>query len=222
MKTLPAVLRSSSTQLPRTGVPCERGLRLEILLRLVPPVRARFSTSAQPARPSMPMKNTLRRTLATLCALATFLGVTAVASATSRGSAGRDHRFSATYAGQGQGEISGTTASGSATLRGHGRLIGRGTMTGSGHGTFTSQTCVTFTGRAVLRGVAGSLRLRTRRAHACASGGGNNVSFSGTATVTGGTARFAGARGRLSFRGSFDSASGSVKVSLSGVIRYRA
>ena len=171
----------------------------------------------------MPMvRNTLRRTLATLCALATFLGVTAVASATSRGSAGRDHRFSATYAGQGQGETSGTTASGSATLRGHGRLIGRGTMTGSGHGTFTSQTCVTFSGRAVLRGVAGSLRLRTRRAHACASGGGNNFSFSGTATVTGGTATFAGARGRLSFRGSFDRASGSVKVSLSGVIRYRA
>src|SRR3954449_10835251 len=104
MKTLHAVLRSSSTQLPRTGVPCERGLRLEIPLRLVPPVRARFSTSAQPARPSMTtVRKRLRRILATLFALAAFLGVTAVASATSRGSPGRDHRFSATYAGQGQG-----------------------------------------------------------------------------------------------------------------------
>jgi hypothetical protein len=95
-------------------------------------------------------------------------------------------------------------------------------MSGSAHGTFTSQTCVTFSGRAVLRGKAGSLRLAARRAHACAAGNGNSVYFSGTATVTGGTATFAGARGRLSFRGSFDRATGSVMVSLSGVNRYRA
>ena len=168
------------------------------------------------------VRNTLRRTLATLCALAAFLGATAIASATSRASGGRDHRFSATYAGHGQGEASGTSASGSATLRGRGRLIGRGTMSGSAHGTFTSQTCVTFGGRAVLRVKAGSLRLRVPSAHACAAGSGNSVSFSGTATVTGGTARFAGARGRLSFRGSFDRATRGVNVSLSGVIRYRA
>lgn len=171
----------------------------------------------------MPMlRNTLRRTLATLCALAAFLGTTATASATSRGFAGRDHRFTANYAGHGRGETSGTRASGSATLRGRGRLIGRGTMSGSAHGTFTSQTCVTFSGGAVLRGVAGSLRLRTRSAHACAAGSGNSVSFSGTATVTGGAGAFAGARGQLSFSGSFDRATGGVKVSLSGVIQYRA
>jgi len=168
------------------------------------------------------VRNTLRRTLATLCALAAFLGATAIASATSRASGGRDHRFSATYAGHGQGEASGTSASGSAGLRGRGRLIGRGTMSGSAHGAFTSQTCVTFTGKAVLRGKTGSLRLAGRRAHACATGAGNSVSFSGTATVTGGTATFAGARGRLSFRGTFDRTTGSVKVSLSGVIRYRS
>jgi hypothetical protein len=95
-------------------------------------------------------------------------------------------------------------------------------MSGSAHGTFTSQTCLTFSGRAVLRGTNGTLRLAARRAHACAAGGGNSVSFSGTATVTGGTATFAGARGRLSFRGTFDRATGSVRVSLSGVIRYRS
>jgi hypothetical protein len=168
------------------------------------------------------VRNTLRRTVATLCALAAFLGATAIASATSRSPAGRDHRFSATYSGRGQGETSGTSASGSAALRGRGRLIGRGTMSGFGHGTFTSQTCLTFSGKAVLRGKTGSLRLRARHAHACATGGGDGVSFSGTATVTGGTATFASARGRLSFRGSFDRTTGGVKISLSGVIRYRA
>ncbi len=95
-------------------------------------------------------------------------------------------------------------------------------MSGSAHGTFTSQTCVTFSGRAVLRGKAGSLRIRVRSAHACTAGDGNSVSFSGTATVTGGTVAFAGARGRLSFRGTFDRTSGSVRVSLRGAIRYRA
>jgi hypothetical protein len=167
------------------------------------------------------VRNTLRRTLATLCALAAFLGATAIASATSRNSGGRDHRFNATYVGHGQGATSGTSASGSASLRGRGRLIGRGTMSGSADGTFTSQTCVAFSGRAVLRGQTGSLRLRARSARACAAGGSNSVSFSGTATVTGGTATFAGARGRLSFRGTFDRTTGSVKVSLSGVIRYQ-
>jgi hypothetical protein len=93
-------------------------------------------------------------------------------------------------------------------------------MSGSAHGTFTSQTCLTFSGKAVLRGKPGSLRLRARQAHACAAGGGNSVSFSGKATVVGGAATFAGARGRLSFRGSFDKATGRVTVSLSGVIRY--
>jgi hypothetical protein len=171
----------------------------------------------------MPMvRNMLRRTLATLCALAAFLGATAAASATSRGFAGRDHRFTATYVGHGQGATSGTSASGSATLRGRGRLIGRGTMTGSAHGTFTSRTCVAFTGRAVLRGNPGSLRLKARSAQACAAGGDNTVSFSGTATVSGGTGTFAGARGRLSFRGTFDRATGRVQVSLSGAIRYPA
>jgi len=165
------------------------------------------------------VRNTFRRTLATLCALAAFLGATAVASATSR-SSGRDHRFSATYNGHGHGETSGTSASGSAALRGRGRPIGRGTMSGSAQGTFTSKTCVTFSGKAVLRGTMGSIRLRARRAHACATG--NSVSFSGTATVTGGTDTFGGAQGRLSFRGTFDRTTGSVKVSLSGVIRYRA
>jgi hypothetical protein len=95
-------------------------------------------------------------------------------------------------------------------------------MSGSAQGTFTSQTCVTFSGRAVLRGKTGSLRLKARNANACAAGGGNSVSFSGTAGVTGGTGTFAGTRGRLSFRGTFDRTTGSVKVSLSGVIRYRA
>lgn len=169
-----------------------------------------------------PLRKTLRRALATLCVVAAVAGVTKPVYAASPGTAGTDHRFTARYAGHGHGQTSGTSASGSATMRGRGVPIGRGTLRGSGHGTFTSQTCVTFSGRAVLSGKRGTLRLVTRHAHACDASGGSNVSFSGTATVTGGTATFAGARGRLSFRGSFDKANGAVKISLSGLIRYRA
>jgi len=50
------------------------------------------------------------------------------------------HAFSATYTGHGSGQVSGTTASGSATAAGHGSPIGRGTLTGSATGRFVSQT----------------------------------------------------------------------------------
>jgi hypothetical protein len=164
-----------------------------------------------------------RRAIAILCAAAAFLGFAATASAAFRGSGGREHRFAATYAGTGHGQTAGTTASGSATLRGRGRLIGKGTLRGSGRGTFTSSTCVTFDGNALLSGKTGSLRLAARGARACASSSnGDLVSFSGSASVTGGTATFAGARGRLSFSGSFDRATGAVRITLSGRIRYRA
>lgn len=163
-----------------------------------------------------------RRTLATLCAIAAFLGVGATSFAALRGAGGREHRLTATYAGTGQGGTAGTTASGSARLRGRGRPIGKGTLRGSARGSFTSPTCVTFDGAAVLSGKGGSLRLVTRGARACAAGNRDLVSFSGRATVTGGTAAFAGASGRVSFSGSFDRATGGVRITLSGRIRYRA
>jgi hypothetical protein len=105
-------------------------------------------------------------------------------------------------------------------MRGRGIPIGRGTLRGSGQGTFTSKTCLTFGGRAVLAGKQGSLRVRARNAQACAAGGGTLVSFSGRARVVAGTGRFVGARGRLTFKGSFDRATGRVKISLNGVISY--
>jgi hypothetical protein len=157
--------------------------------------------------------------LAALSVLAVFAGGL-VAGAATGALTGKNHRFTASYSGRGSGRADGTTASGSATLTGRGSLIGRSTLSGSARGVFTSRTCVTFSGRAELEGGKGSLRLVARHAHACAAGGGSTVSFSGTATIAGGTATFAGAQGRVSFTGSYDRQSGSVKISLSGVIRY--
>jgi hypothetical protein len=133
--------------------------------------------------------------------------------------AARIHSFSATYKGTGSGHASGKTASGSAVIRGTGRPIGASTLSGSAAGTFTSSTCVVFSGRARLTGRRGSLRLAVRRAQACA-GSADHVSFSGTARVVGANGAFAHARGTLSFHGAYDRATSGVTVSFRGRIKY--
>jgi hypothetical protein len=131
------------------------------------------------------------------------------------------HAFGATYTGKGTGQVNGIRASGSATLTGGGASIGRGALTGSGRGVFTSERCITFTGSAVLRGTSGSITVSARDAQACADEtGGTDFSFTGSATVSRGTATFAGARGTLAFRGTFDADTGTVTLSFRGRIAY--
>jgi hypothetical protein len=133
--------------------------------------------------------------------------------------ASTSHVFTASYTGHGAGQVSGTRASGSATLSGRGRIIGRGTLHGSGHGVFVSRTCIVFSGNAALKGTRGSIKLATRRARACSTDA-NDVSFSGTALITGGSATFAAARGKLSFTGTYVRASGAVTISFRGRISF--
>ena len=135
--------------------------------------------------------------------------------------AARNHAFSATYIGHGNGAVSGTSASGTASATGRGSIIGRGTLAGSARGVLGSQTCVVFRGRTVLKGRRGSIRLVTRRARACArSTDANNVSFSGSAHVIGGTSIFAGARGTLAFVGTYARKSGAVTITFRGRITF--
>ena len=133
----------------------------------------------------------------------------------------KSHAFNATYTGTATGHVSGTSASGSATATGRGRLIGASTLRGSGHGVFTSQTCVEFSGKAVLKGAPGAIRLTVRGARACAAAAMSTiVSFSGTASVSGGTSTFAGARGTLTFTGTFAQGSGKLTLSFHGRLSY--
>ena len=131
------------------------------------------------------------------------------------------HPFTATYRGTGSGDVNGTTASGSATASGRGKLIGPGLLTGSATGRFTGPTCVVFSGTAVLKGTAGSIRVAARNAQACADATNpNSVSFSGHAKVMGGTSTYAGARGTLAFRGAYVSQTNAVTISFTGRITY--
>jgi hypothetical protein len=119
------------------------------------------------------------------------------------------------------GSVSGTTASGTATLAGRGKPIGPSTLTGSGHGTLTGATCVVFSGRATLKGRAGSIRISTHGAKACAAGAdSSDVSFSGQAKVVGGTSAFAHASGTLSFTGRYVRSTNAVTISFKGRITY--
>ena len=153
-------------------------------------------------------------------AFAALIAILAFAS-NSVAIAARSHAFTASYRGSGSGQVSGTTASGRATMTGRGRLIGASTLSGSGHGVFTSQTCVLFSGSAVLKGAVGSIRLAARNGNACAvTADASSVSFSGRAMVTGGTRIFAGARGSVSFSGAYTRQTGVVTISLRGRIVY--
>jgi len=127
------------------------------------------------------------------------------------------HRFSASYT----GGVSGTTASGKARLAGRGTPIGPSTLIGSGQGAATSPACFEVSGTATLKGRSGSIRISARDAKACvATSNPNEVSFSGSAKVLGGTSAFAHARGTLSFTGSYVRSTSVVKVSFKGRITY--
>jgi hypothetical protein len=187
-----------------------------------------YRAGTHPARSLVPISNLPRptqcktsRVSTRTTGLAAGLAVIATAGilAAPVASAATSRAFTASYSGHGSGQVNGTRASGSATLTGRGRFIGPGTLSGSGHGVFVSRTCIVFSGRAVLKGRRGSIRLAARHARACSTSG-NKIAFSGTARVTGGSATFAGARGALSFGGTYLRRSGAVTISFRGRISY--
>ena len=136
--------------------------------------------------------------------------------------AAKAHSFKATYTGRGTGDLTATGASGRASASGSGNVIGKSTLSGAATGVAKSPTCVTFNGKAKLEGSGGSIALKARGAQACTSGqtGGAKVAFSGTATVIGGTLKFAGAHGTLSFTGVYVEQTGSVTISFKGRVTY--
>jgi hypothetical protein len=78
-----------------------------------------------------------------------------------------------------------------------------------------------FSGSATLKGPAGSIRVVAQAAQACAaSSSADEVSFSGRASVVGGTGPFVGAHGTVSFNGSYARSTGAVTVSARGRIVY--
>ena len=135
--------------------------------------------------------------------------------------AGQTQAFTASYSGSGSGYASGKKAAGVGTMSGRGRVVGKSTLRGSGLGTFTSPTCVTFDGKATIRGARGTLRLAMRGAQACAGdSAADSVSFSGRARIVGGTKAFVAARGELRFAGTYTRSTSAVSIAFRGRINY--
>ena len=130
------------------------------------------------------------------------------------------HAFNATYRGKGHGQVSSKSASGSATAVGRGKPIGRSTLSGSATGVFISASCLTFHGRAVLKGASGSIKLAARGVKVCPPSVAPTFSFSGTARVTGGTGKFAGATGTLKYQGRYVGQDHSLTITFKGHITY--
>jgi len=101
----------------------------------------------------------------------------------------------------------GVTAT-SVTGHGSGTLLGSSAMSGHGTGT-AANTCDPFSGSGSLSGAGSRLTIKvvtSAKTQACATSQAapTTVVVNGVATVTGGTGKYKGAKGTLSFKGSFN------------------
>jgi hypothetical protein len=137
-----------------------------------------------------------------------------------RRSPARHGLLNATYTGRGSGSVSGTSASGSASTSGHGSLVGKSTFSGSATGDASTPPCIHFTGTGAIKSAGGRINLTSLPgASACvAAPGGESGSFTGKAKISGGTGKFAHARGTLSFSGSYEGHA--VSVTLTGNVTF--
>jgi hypothetical protein len=117
---------------------------------------------------------------------------------------------------------------------GTGTLLGSSSLSGKGAGTAAS-TCNPFSGTGYLAGAGSKLLLKvvsSTKTQACAanSAAPTPVSVKGVATVTGGTGKYKGATGTLSFSGSFSiqsttagsSESDSFSATISGTLTIKS
>jgi hypothetical protein len=132
---------------------------------------------------------------------ASLVGGLAVAAAVVGTAAGASHAFRASYTGTVTEKVDGQAVTATPRGKGTGTPIGPGTLAGT----------------------AGKLKVKllaTSRGCAASEEDRDNISFSGSAKVTGGTGKFRAARGTLRFTGHYNRANGSFNVKLSGTLKY--
>ena len=134
-------------------------------------------------------------------AVVAVLAVTAVAA--SAALAGRSVAFTGTYTGKATAKVSGQTVAISALGAGRGSVIGASKISGVGKGDASNPPCVPFNGPGSITGATGKITfvvLPTSRGCA-AQDDQKKVTVTGSMRVTGGTGKFAKARGTLRFSG---------------------
>jgi hypothetical protein len=166
----------------------------------------------------------MKRFVAPVSLLA-VIAVTAAYIGTAAGSTTKSVSFTAKYKGKVTEVVNGSNVTGTPKGTGTATLIGKGSITGKVAGN-TSQQCSPLSGPGVLKGKKGTLKIKLinspapSRACAAAEDDKNNISFSGTAKVTGGTGALKKASGKLHFSGHYDRGTGAFNVKLTGTLKH--
>jgi hypothetical protein len=136
---------------------------------------------------------------------------------------GRTAAFVGNYSGTVTEKVSGQTVTALVKGTGKGTPIGKGTIGGTVVASTANPPCSPFSGPGVIAGPRGKLKVKvlpTSRGCAASEEDQNNITFSGSAKVTGGTGKFRAAKGTLRFSGHYDRSGGSFTVKLRGTLRF--
>jgi len=151
------------------------------------------------------------------------LAVAAICVGTAIGSS---TTFTASYKGKVTEVVNGSAVTATPKGTGKATLIGKGSLTGTVTANTSNPPCTPLSGPGTLKGSKGTLKLKLTNApapsRACAAGQDdqNNISFSGSAKVTGGTGVLKKAKGTLHYSGHYDRGTGAFTVKLTGTLKY--
>jgi hypothetical protein len=130
--------------------------------------------------------------------------------------------FVGSYSGQASTKIEdgSTTADIAANGKGVGKLIGTGTLAGTGTADSSQQPCPPFVGTGKLTGIKGAIFFTVvSGAKGCGDDGGHNFSLVGYLQVTKATGTLNKAKGQLRFTGSYSRDDGSFAIKLTGTLK---
>ena len=128
--------------------------------------------------------------------------------------------FTGSYSGQASSKVDGNTAAISANGTGLGKLIGAGSISGSGSADSSQQPCPPFGGTGSIKGAKGTILFKVvTGAKGCGDEGGHVFSLVGYLAVTKATGTLAKAKGQLRFTGTYDRDAGTFAIKLTGTLK---
>jgi hypothetical protein len=154
---------------------------------------------------------------------ASVIGGLAVAALLVGSALGSSSALVASYSGKVTEKVNGQSVVATPLGKGTGTVIGKSTLTGLVTATTANPPCSPLNGPGTLTSAKGKLKLKLLTgSRGCAAGEDDtdNISFSGTAKVIGGTGKFHAAKGTLRFNGHYDRGNGAFNVKLRGTVKY--
>ncbi len=161
------------------------------------------------------------RTLALpMLAVALAVGSTALAATPKKP---KTVTFKGTYAGTVTEKADGQNVTALSTATGTSTIVGKGKLSGTVAGTTANPPCSPLSGTGALSGPKGVLKVSlkpTTRACAASADDQNNVTVTGDAKVLSGTLKLKKAKGTMHFSGSYDRQAHTFTVKFTGKLTY--